>query len=344
MTANTNQRALDRMADVLVEDIENTPADQLLAEVAEDYGNARALAATFDKIALRARSGHDRLATGVLPSSANGIRGGLPLETSPYLAGWLRAFWRDVIPRIFDVIFPNRLAMITISSVCIASLAFIIAAPTVFDAILERNSGPATGPEVREGRPTGPQMGAPVQEREAASERSVTRGLQPSAPPPSRPAVPRVIDLPSAVGDAEERPGPKSGSSIQQQPGAGSPPLQSTPSAPLAAGPAPSAANPVAPPAAAPRVASASNPAADNYVVQISLQRSKADAEASVRNLQAKFAKELGGHDATVRRADLGPSGVYYRALVGPFGSADDADRFCSSLKAGGGQCTVQKD
>jgi preprotein translocase subunit SecE/cell division septation protein DedD len=344
MTAKTNQQALDRMADVLVEDIVSTPSDQLLVEVAEDYGNARALAVTFDKIVLRARSSNDRLATKALPSSANGIRGGLPSGTGPYFAGRLRAFWRDVIPRVFDVIFPNRLAMITISSVCIASLAFIIAAPTVFDSILERKSSPSTGPEVLDGRPTGPQMGAPVPEREAASERGVTRGLQPSAPPPLSPAVPRIIDLPSAVGDAEERPGPKSGSSIQQKPGAGSPPLQSTLPAPLAAGPAPSAANPAAPPIGAPRVASASNPAADNYVVQISLQRSKAGAEASVRSLQAKFPKELGGQKATVRRADLGPNGVHYRALVGPFGSADDADRFCSSLKAAGGQCTVQKD
>jgi cell division septation protein DedD len=152
------------------------------------------------------------------------------------------------------------------------------------------------------------------------------------------------LDLPADAGDAGERPGPQSRSSIQNQPGAGSLPLQSAPSAPLVAGREPSASNPVAPSTGAPRVASVSNPAADNYVVQISLQRSRADAQASVRNLQAKFAKELAGHTAMVRRADLGPSGVYYRALVGPFGSADDADRFCSSLKAAGGQCTVQKD
>jgi hypothetical protein len=30
--------------------------------------------------------------------------------------------------------------------------------------------------------------------------------------------------------------------------------------------------------------------------------------------------------------------------MVGPFGSASDADQFCSGLKAAGGQCIVQKD
>lgn len=121
-------------------------------------------------------------------------------------------------------------------------------------------------------------------------------------------------------------------------------PLQSERSAPPADGSEPSAAASVAPPAAAPRIASVSNPAPDSYVVQIALQRSKADAQAFVRQLRAKFPTELGSQEATVRRADLGPKGVYYRALMGPFGSADDADRFCSKLKAAGGQCTVQKE
>jgi cell division septation protein DedD len=254
----------------------------------------------------------------------------------------LSAFWQHVVPSIFDVIFPHRLAMITVSSACVASLAFIMAAPTVFDRMQARHSGVPAGLEVTDGAPIGPQSSPSVREREAASERGVTRGLDPSAPPLS-PAVPLVADLPPAVADAGERPGPKSGSSTQDQADA-SPPPRSTPSAPLAAGREPSAPNPVAPPAVAPRVATASNPAADNFVVQIALQRSKPDAQASVRNLQAKFSKELGGRKAMVRRADLGPSGVYYRTLVGPFGSADDADRFCSSLKAAGGQCTVQKD
>ena len=95
----------------------------------------------------------------------------------------------------------------------------------------------------------------------------------------------------------------------------------------------------------APRLASASPPvAAGGYVVQISSQRSEADAQASFRSLQSKYSKELGDREVIVRRADLGPKGIYYRAMVGPFGSAGDADAFCGGLKAAGGQCIVQKN
>jgi cell division septation protein DedD len=115
---------------------------------------------------------------------------------------------------------------------------------------------------------------------------------------------------------------------------------QSTPSGPVTAVREP----PASKPGASPGVASVSSAATDNYLVQISSQRSKADAQASLRSLQAKFSKQLGDRKATVQRADLGPKGVFYRTVVGPFGSADDADRFCSGLKAAGGQCMVEKD
>jgi sporulation related protein len=98
-------------------------------------------------------------------------------------------------------------------------------------------------------------------------------------------------------------------------------------------------------PASAPRLASVAPAAsAGGYVVQISSQRSEADAQASFRSLQSKFPSQLGDREAIVRRADLGPKGVYYRAMVGPFGSAGDADQFCGGLKAAGGQCIVQKN
>jgi hypothetical protein len=79
-------------------------------------------------------------------------------------------------------------------------------------------------------------------------------------------------------------------------------------------------------------------------VVQISSQRSEADAQASFRSLQSKYPSQLGDREVIVRRADLGPKGVFYRAMVGPFGSAGDADQFCGGLKAAGGQCIVQKN
>ena len=78
-------------------------------------------------------------------------------------------------------------------------------------------------------------------------------------------------------------------------------------------------------------------------MVQLSSQRSEAEAQASFRSLQGKF-RELAGHEAVVRRADLGGKGTYYRAMVGPFGSSEEANRFCGNLKAAGGQCLIQKN
>jgi SPOR domain len=104
------------------------------------------------------------------------------------------------------------------------------------------------------------------------------------------------------------------------------------------------APTPASAPASGPRLASVSATAAGGYVVQVSSQRSEADAQASFHSLQTKFPKTLGDRDAMVRRADLGTKGVYYRAMVGPFGSAGEADQFCNGLKADGGQCIVQKN
>ena len=73
-------------------------------------------------------------------------------------------------------------------------------------------------------------------------------------------------------------------------------------------------------------------------------ERSVADAEAGFRSLQAKFPDQLGGRDPIVHRTDLGPEGIYYRASIGPFASMKAAARVCSSLKAVGESCLVEKN
>jgi hypothetical protein len=78
--------------------------------------------------------------------------------------------------------------------------------------------------------------------------------------------------------------------------------------------------------------------------VQVSSQRSESDAHASFRALQAKFPSLLGDRQVVIRRADLGAKGVYFRAQVGPFASAEQATEFCGQLKAAGGQCVVQRN
>ena len=84
--------------------------------------------------------------------------------------------------------------------------------------------------------------------------------------------------------------------------------------------------------------------ATGSYLVQVSSQKNEADAQASYRVLQGKFPAVLGSHSALIKRADLGDKGVYYRAMVGPFGSSEEASQFCGSLKSAGGQCVIQRN
>lgn len=94
----------------------------------------------------------------------------------------------------------------------------------------------------------------------------------------------------------------------------------------------------------APEARSETAPSAGGYAVQVTSQRSEAEAQAEFRTLRAKFPTQLGGHEPMVRRADLGAKGVYYRVLVGPFASSQEAAGMCSSLKAAGGSCIVQRN
>jgi cell division septation protein DedD len=132
---------------------------------------------------------------------------------------------------------------------------------------------------------------------------------------------------------------------------------------PLAASNPPAAANPQPQPPPAPRQAETRAAAqaptrtasvagaaaktphpAGSYVVQVASQRSEAGAQAAFRNLQAKYAGQLGGRHALIHKVELGAKGTYYRAIVGPFTSANEANELCSGLKAVGGHCIVQRN
>jgi hypothetical protein len=114
------------------------------------------------------------------------------------------------------------------------------------------------------------------------------------------------------------------------------------PAAPMTIGPSGEA---TPPPARVQTARVAPNAAADGaYVVQVSAQKTEGEAQSSYRALQQKYPNVLGGREATIRRADLGDKGVYYRAQIGGFASAAEATNFCDSLKASGGQCIVQKN
>jgi hypothetical protein len=155
-----------------------------------------------------------------------------------------------------------------------------------------------------------------------------------STPPPAKP-TPATRSVANANASTANAP-------MALTPQGGSPPA----AAPADTRAARVAATNPTPDQAAP-AASASAPAvtaSGGYLVQISSQRNEADAQASFRALQGKFPAVLGSREPVIKRADLGEKGVYYRAMVGPFGSSDEATQFCGSLKTAGGQCVIQRN
>ncbi|QPF81944.1 SPOR domain-containing protein [Bradyrhizobium genosp. L] len=179
-----------------------------------------------------------------------------------------------------------------------------------------------------------------------------------TAPPPPAPASangtmpnsePRKIRTLSVKGDTPD--GAQAQAAVPAKPaGATKPPVSrgnpasanASANAPLSLAPGQSDPAPAAPPT---RLASTSTASVSSgYMVQVSSQRNEADAQSSYRALQGKFPGVLGSHPPVIRRADLGEKGVYYRAMVGPFGSPDEATQFCGNLKSAGGQCVVQRN
>ena len=188
---------------------------------------------------------------------------------------------------------------------------------------------------------------------------------QPPAQPPARvtnitpakPAAPpvRVINnSPPAAAESEPasrpavaRPAPPPRQAAAE-PAPNNAPLSLSPDAPSPAPARAAPARPVAPPTRTAAVEPAQTAPAQaapsgSYAVQVSSQRSEAEAQAAFRSLQGKFPSQLGGKRVVIRQADLGAKGVYFRALV-PAGSSTEAAELCSSLKSAGGSCLIQRN
>src|SRR5579863_1282105 len=200
-------------------------------------------------------------------------------------------------------------------------------------------SGPAAGaaPAAPAALSTGPRKVHTVVIRSDQMGTATADALPAAVPPP--PAPVRATP-PRAALQAVPRPTP----APRAEPNG---PLSIVPDQGSAApGPAPRIRTALARPTElnAPAVAERTPSAAGSYAVQVTSQRSEAEAQAEFRALRAKFPSLLGGREPIVRRADLGAKGVFYRALVGPFASVEQAAGMCSSLKAAGGNCIVQRN
>lgn len=199
-------------------------------------------------------------------------------------------------------------------------------------------------------------------------DQSIVADATPAAPtrvttvtPPVRPAVPAaqpqqqapppraVAAAPAAEPDAQPEQSPP-------PPQRTAPTRAATPAAPSANAPlslnanaparAPRAATAPVRTASAPTTQTASAPASGggSYAVQLSSQRSEAEAQAAFRSLQGKYPNQLGGKQPLIHKVNLGAKGIYYRAMVGPFATGGEASELCSSLKAAGGDCIVQRN
>ncbi|HEY0571027.1 MAG TPA: SPOR domain-containing protein [Enterovirga sp.] len=161
-------------------------------------------------------------------------------------------------------------------------------------------------------------------------------------PPAAKPAAARSA--------ATAPPPPPAAAATRSQPSAAANANASSANSPLSLSPQGAPPAPVAEPRT--RVAT-TNPVqtapqatsgGGGYLVQVASQKNEADAQASYRALQGKYPAVLGSRSPVIKRADLGDKGIYYRAMVGPFGSPDEASQFCGSLKTAGGQCVVQRN
>lgn len=197
----------------------------------------------------------------------------------------------------------------------------------VFPPLTQNASPPTTAAVSPANRPTGPGVAnGTLGGEEPRRIRTLT----------IRPDQPDVVVPAAASAQPARQVAPFPAAPSRTAPAAGNAPMALTPQDAPAGQPAPRARVAAVNPAA-------SAPASGAYV-QLSSQKTEHDALASYKVLQGKYPGILGSRSAMVRRADLGSKGVYYRALVGPFGTNEEATQFCVNLQSAGGKCIVQRN
>jgi SPOR domain len=215
--------------------------------------------------------------------------------------------------------------------------------PRVVFPPLNQNTNPPSVASVAPGAPppSMPTANGTLPSNEPRKVRTLTvkgdaadSGL-PANAPPARPAVVAPASRTAAAPPPAAARSPSSANASANAPLSLTPGASAAPEMPARV----AAVNP-APAVAAP----AAGGGGGGFVVQVSSQKNEADAQASYKALQGKFPAVLGSRAPLIKRADLGDKGVYYRAMVGPFGSQDEAAQFCGNLKTAGGQCVVQRN
>jgi SPOR domain len=346
--SNNRLRAVDpkregdealNVADFKIDDILNVPGDQLLAEVAEDFGDPGFLAAQFDSIALPGVSSHNR--RGV---NWGGAMVTFPVQPAAPGAASARAFSRPPpAPRSF-----SRTALAILAEWLVAPLRrriFLGSFATLL-LVVALTSG----------------IYPLLVNRSADRMTALSQDEQLTQMPAPTLSGPLLTSIPAPVGPADQSPEEAKRAQALQQPvsaegmqfrmgadgrdhAGGLLPdrrvsaLPSASGAPPAPGPQLAAAGPAAARAAAkPRVTEG-----DGFFVELSAPRSAAEAQSIRQALKSKYAV-LKGHEPVIRRKDEGQRGVIYAVQLGPFESRDDADLLCNQLKTAGGICFVTRN
>lgn len=220
--------------------------------------------------------------------------------------------------------------------------------PRVVQTIPVMSNAPAApipGAPPADLNPPAPMPPQPAQQAIALPPAPALQQALPASPAPGAKQVHTVVIRPGQQGAANPAP-PAAAHTARVHEPAQRPRQTATAGGPLSIVPGPEGEAQNRLPARS-RVASRAPEATSSvggYAVQVTSQRSESEAEAAYRALQAKYPQQLGGHRPLVRRADLGAKGTYYRAMVGPFGSSEQAAELCSKLKAAGGSCIVQRN
>jgi uncharacterized protein YecT (DUF1311 family) len=183
---DVRQDALDNLADALTEDILNTPDDEVLREVAEDYGDPRALANKFDQILERA----EKQAFGAARPAAS------PKTQSSFQAQSSVPYYRERILDWLSTLFGNRMVLAGAAAVLIV----LILGPAVFLSISELNERSRQLAALeKEQLARSEQLAAQERELLARSERLVAREKEVfgNVPATQAQAAPEPVEAPA---------------------------------------------------------------------------------------------------------------------------------------------------
>lgn len=191
------------------------------------------------------------------------------------------------------------------------------------DAAAEPTTPPATAEAPSSGSSGGTASDATISGNAAMVTPPAT--VEPQAPADSGGQA--TAEAPTSEAPTEEAPVAPSTEPQAPAAGVGAQTAEAAPAVPSVETP-PAAAEPATP-------ADTQTASISTINVQMSSQKTRAEAEGSVEKLKAIYAKVVEPYDFYVKEVDLGkPKGVWYRVLVGPIPSEKDARALCARIKA----------